>query len=100
MHLTPDEVTFCILAFEGPDRYSRAGGLGVRVTHLAETLASQGYETRLLFIGDPAKPGFESRCEGRLILHRHGGIVAHPLFGALAEKDPCWGRKQRDRACH
>jgi hypothetical protein len=54
MALLTNTVTFCLLSFEGPDQYAQAGGLGVRITHLAETLARQGFETHLFFVGDPA----------------------------------------------
>ena len=72
MMISPDAATFCLLSFEGPDRYAQAGGLGVRITHLAETLARRGFDTHLLFVGDPAAPGREIRREsqGRLTLHR------------------------------
>jgi len=70
MTLAPETATICILSFEGPDRYSLAGGLGVRVTHLAETLARRGFETHLLFVGDPDAPGVEMRQNGKLTLHR------------------------------
>ena len=56
----PDHDEFVILSFEGPDRYALAGGLGVRVTNLAKTLAQQGFTVHLLFIGDPNLPGYES----------------------------------------
>ncbi|HET9095024.1 MAG TPA: glycosyltransferase family 4 protein [Candidatus Baltobacteraceae bacterium] len=49
-----------ILSFEGPDRYSLVGGLGVRVTELARALEQAGIETDLFFIGDPFKPGVEN----------------------------------------
>jgi glycosyltransferase involved in cell wall biosynthesis len=80
MTLSPHAITFCLLAFEGPDRYSLAGGLGVRMTHLAETLAESGFETHLIFIGDPAAPGRELRNDGRLTLHRWGQWISayHP----------------------
>jgi glycosyltransferase involved in cell wall biosynthesis len=61
---------FILMAFEGPDRYAHAGGLGTRVTELSCTLAGQGFETHLCFIGDPALPGYEVRQGGRLHLHR------------------------------
>lgn len=67
---TPETTTCCLLSFEGPDRYALAGGLGVRVTHLAETLARRGFDTHLFFVGDPQAPGREVRAEGRLTLHR------------------------------
>lgn len=68
--LTPDSTVFCLLSFEGPDRYAQAGGLGVRITHLAEALARRGFQTHVFFVGDPDAPGEETRLDGRLILHR------------------------------
>jgi glycosyltransferase involved in cell wall biosynthesis len=59
-----------ILRFEGPDSYTLAGGLGVRVTNLSRALAGLGFTTHILFIGDPRKRGEEIRCGGNLILHR------------------------------
>jgi hypothetical protein len=50
---------FHVLSFEGPDPYSRAGGLASRVEGLTETLATLGFETHLWFIGDPELPGHE-----------------------------------------
>lgn len=92
MMLSPDAVTFCLLSFEGPDPYSQAGGLGVRVTHLAETLAQLGFETHLLFIGDPVAPGLESRLEGRLTLHRWCQWISayHPAGVYDAEDAKLW----------
>lgn len=80
MSLSPHALTFCLLSFEGPDRYALAGGLGVRITHLAETLAERGFETHLIFIGDPHEPGRETRVNGRLTLHRWGQWISayHP----------------------
>ncbi len=69
-HLTPDNTEFVILSFEGPDRYSMAGGLGVRVNHLSFTLSNMGYQTHLFFIGDPGLNGEEVRRGGRLVKHR------------------------------
>ncbi len=68
--ITPDNTLFVLLCFEGPDIYSTAGGLGTRVTELSEALATQGYTTHLIFIGDPTKPSVETRIDGRLILKR------------------------------
>jgi glycosyltransferase involved in cell wall biosynthesis len=59
---------FHILSFEGPDAYARAGGIGSRISGLAQALADQSYETHLWFVGDPRLPGFEQR--DRLSLHR------------------------------
>ncbi len=68
--LGPDNTEFVILSFEGPDRYSRAGGLGVRVDHLSTTLAGMGFRTHLFFVGDPELKGEEVRRHGKLVLHR------------------------------
>ncbi len=61
---------FVLLSFEGPDAYSRAGGLGARVSGLAWALAEEGYETHLFFVGAPDLPGHEIACGGKLHLHR------------------------------
>jgi glycosyltransferase involved in cell wall biosynthesis len=61
-------VQFHILSFEGPDPYSRAGGLASRVEGLSQTLAALGFETHLWYIGTPGLPGHETR--GNLHLHR------------------------------
>ncbi len=68
--ISPANTVFVMLCFEGPDVYSTAGGLGTRVTELGEALATQGYTTHLIFIGDPFKPPVETRVEGRFILKR------------------------------
>jgi len=68
--ITPENTQFVLLCFEGPDVYSTAGGLGTRVTELSEALATQGYKTQLIFIGDPYKPATELRVDGRLTLQR------------------------------
>lgn len=62
------DLQFHLLSFEGPDAYSRAGGLATRVVGLAQTLAARGRETHLWFVGDPDLPGHEQ--EGSLHLHR------------------------------
>jgi glycosyltransferase involved in cell wall biosynthesis len=61
---------FSIVSFEGTDPYSQAGGLGVRVSGLARTLAELRHETHLFFIGDPHRPGEETTHDGWLHLHR------------------------------
>jgi glycosyltransferase involved in cell wall biosynthesis len=68
--ITPRNTQFVILSFEGPDGYSMAGGLGVRMTNMALTLAGMGFLTHFFFIGDPKMAGEEARSRGRLILHR------------------------------
>lgn len=64
------DAVFAVLCFEGPDRYSLAGGLGSRIAGLTEALAAAGAETHLYFVGDPSAPGVERRQDGRLVLHR------------------------------
>ena len=60
MSIAPDNAQFVLLSFEGPDRYSLAGGLGTRVTELARALAQAGFTTHLIFIGDPNLPSVET----------------------------------------
>lgn len=66
----PGNTIFVTLCFEGPDIYSQAGGLGVRVTELSRALAQCGFESHLFFVGDPTKPGDEIGEGGRWHLHR------------------------------
>lgn len=68
--LTPENVVFVMLSFEGPDPYSQAGGLGTRVHNLCETLGEMGFETHLFFIGDPELPPVETLAGGKYIMHR------------------------------
>jgi glycosyltransferase involved in cell wall biosynthesis len=70
VHITPKSTTFVLLSFEGPDVYSQAGGLGVRMKGLSRTLAQLGYETHLFFCGDPDLPSVEVLESGRLLYHR------------------------------
>ncbi|MHB1345234.1 MAG: glycosyltransferase family 4 protein [Thermoleophilia bacterium] len=67
--LTPETVQFVLLSFEGPDEYSMAGGLGVRMKELALELARQGFSTHLVFVGDPDLPA-QSHPHENLVLHR------------------------------
>ncbi|TAN32062.1 glycosyltransferase [bacterium] len=66
----PRRTVFVVLSFEGPDVYSQAGGLGVRVKGLSRSLAKLGYDTHLYFCGDPDLPGEETHEAGRLHHHR------------------------------
>jgi glycosyltransferase involved in cell wall biosynthesis len=75
--LSPDNTVFLVISFEGPDQYAKAGGLGVRVAELSEALADNGYETHLLFIGDPYLPGEETLRGGRLHFHRWCQWISH-----------------------
>jgi glycosyltransferase involved in cell wall biosynthesis len=65
---------FVHLSFEGPDRYSSAGGLGVRVTNLARALAERGAAVDLFFVGDPDLPGVEER-DG-VVMHRWSQAIS------------------------
>ena len=58
---TPATLEIVLIAFEGPDGYSLAGGLGVRVRDLARALAHLGFRTTLVFVGDPGAPSEEMR---------------------------------------
>jgi glycosyltransferase involved in cell wall biosynthesis len=69
------EMQFHILSFEGPDNYSRAGGIASRITGLSQALADAGFETHLWFVGDPGLPGHESR--GQLCRHRWCQWISH-----------------------
>jgi len=77
----PGNAEFVLLSFEGPDRYAQAGGLGVRVTHLAHTLARRGFPTHLFCVGDPDLPDQEQHPGSGLILHRWCQWISryHPL---------------------
>ena len=70
--LSPDSVEFVLLSFEGPDLYSLVGGLAIRMTELAQSLAELGFRVRFYFIGDPNKAPSEEQFDGRLTLHRWG----------------------------
>jgi alpha-amylase len=84
----PAAPTFCVLSFEGPDRYALAGGLGVRVDKLTRTLAERGHDTHLLFVGDPSLPGHERRSPSCLAWHRWcQWISAHHPAGVYDGED-------------
>lgn len=50
---------FHTICFEGPDAYSRAGGIASRITGLNRALAADGFEANLWFVGDPVLPAYE-----------------------------------------
>lgn len=78
LEATPNNSEFVLLSFEGPDQpYSQAGGLGVRVSELAQALAERGFTTHLIFIGDPHRPGEERLLDERLTLHRWCQWISH-----------------------
>ncbi|OGO20733.1 MAG: hypothetical protein A2144_08460 [Chloroflexi bacterium RBG_16_50_9] len=70
MTFSHNDVLFVLLCFEGPDPYSSAGGLGMRVSNLSQTLAELGFQTHFFFVGNPRLKGEETMRDGRLILHR------------------------------
>jgi glycosyltransferase involved in cell wall biosynthesis len=82
LRLTPETLEFVLLSFEGPDQYSMAGGLGVRMKELALELARQGFRTHLVFIGDPDLPAQESPAEN-LTLHRWGQWLSAHYRGGV-----------------
>ncbi|MHB1574897.1 MAG: glycosyltransferase family 4 protein [Candidatus Dormibacteria bacterium] len=63
---------------EGPDQYSQAGGLGVRVAQLSLALAAQGHRVGLFFVGDPALPELEL----------HQGVELHRLAQDVSRNFP------------
>jgi glycosyltransferase involved in cell wall biosynthesis len=81
---------FHVLSFEGPDLYSRAGGLASRADGLVRTLASLGFEAHLWFIGDPDLPGHET--EGTLHLHRWAQWVSRHHPGGVYDGE--WGKHE------
>jgi glycosyltransferase involved in cell wall biosynthesis len=83
--IAPASSLFVLVSFEGPDLYSQAGGLGVRMAGLAHTLADAGHETHLFFIGDPRLPGEETLQDGRLVLHRWGQWISRNTPGGVYE---------------
>ena len=68
--ISPANTMFILLSFEGPDRYSIAGGLGVRIDGLSRALAGSGFRTHVVFVGDPHARPTEVSSRGRLVLHR------------------------------
>lgn len=86
--LDPSNAEFVAIAFEGPDPYAQAGGLGVRMTGLTRALARRGFPVHFFFVGDPRLPGREQ--EGSLSLYRWGQWISryHPegVYAAEYEK--------------
>jgi glycosyltransferase involved in cell wall biosynthesis len=81
--------TYVILSFEGPDVYSRAGGLGVRAAELAQALAARGNETHLYFVGDPSLPALETPQQ-HLTWHRWCQWISHYHPGGTYDGE--WGK--------
>lgn len=78
-----------VLAFEGPDRYSMVGGLGVRATELSIATAQAGFNTDLIFVGDPALPAVERRGNGLTLRRWCQWISAYHPGGVY---DGEWGK--------
>jgi len=74
-------LAFALISMEGPDQYSQAGGLGVRVTQLSRALAATGAPTRLYFVGDPQLPANEVREEVEFV--RIGQEVSREVPGGV-----------------
>lgn len=81
---------FHVLSFEGPDAYSRAGGLASRADGLVRTLANLNFETHLWFVGDPRLPGEEQHDS--LHLHRWAQWVSHHHPGGVYDGE--WGKHE------
>ena len=64
----PDKLPFHLVSFEGPDPYSRAGGLASRMDGLSRALTGLGFETHLWFVGDPDQPAAQRTAD---VLHLH-----------------------------
>src|SRR5579871_2014117 len=88
--LTPENAEFAIISFEGPDEYSRAGGLAVRVRDLCETLSAAGFRTHLFFVGDPTLPAVKE--QGNLVLHRWSQWISAYHPGGVYDGE--WGKLQ------
>ncbi len=82
---------FHILSFEGPDPYSRVGGLATRVEGLTQALAGQGYETHLWYLGDPDLPEYER--QGNLHLHRWCQWVSRHHSGGVYDGEHAKARE-------
>ncbi len=80
-----------ILAFEGPDRYSLVGGLGVRVTELATALDEAGLRTDLIFVGDPHLEPVERRGASLTLRRWCQWISLHHPQGVY---DGEWGKME------
>jgi glycosyltransferase involved in cell wall biosynthesis len=73
------------LSFEGPDPYSRAGGLAVRVSTLDEAIAATGVPVDLYFVGDPSAAAIEHRRG--VTLHRWCQSISAGAAGGVYEAE-------------
>jgi glycosyltransferase involved in cell wall biosynthesis len=76
-----------ILSFEGPDRYASIGGLGTRVTQMANALGAAGCVVDLIFVGDPASAAVEKK--GNVTLRRWSQWISahHPRNAYDGERE-------------
>ncbi|MGC1406719.1 MAG: glycosyltransferase [Candidatus Dormiibacterota bacterium] len=74
-------LAFALISMEGPDQYSQAGGLGVRVAQLSRALAASGSPTSLYFVGNPELPAREL-WEG-VELYRLGQEISREFPGGV-----------------
>jgi len=96
---TAETLEVVMVCFEGPDRYSMAGGLGVRARELCRALADAGLRTTLVFCGDADAPPTEVVDGVRLvrwaqdISRRHPAGVYDGEYAKIANIDaylPAW----------
>jgi glycosyltransferase involved in cell wall biosynthesis len=87
--------TYVVLSFEGPDVYSRAGGLGVRAAELSQALAARGNETHLYFVGDPSLSS-EEKPQTNLTWHRWCQWVSHHHPAGVYDGE--WGKVEDFRS--
>lgn len=87
------DTQFHTICFEGPDAYSRAGGIASRITGLNRALAADGFEAHLWFVGDPRLP--DNEIADGVHLHRWCQWISeyHPGGVYQGEED-----KRRDFA--
>ncbi|HVC22461.1 MAG TPA: glycosyltransferase [Candidatus Dormibacteraeota bacterium] len=81
MDSTSSRLAFALIAMEGPDQYSQAGGLGVRVSQLSRALAAGRNPTRIYFVGDP-EAAAEEMWEG-VQLRRLGQEISREFPGGV-----------------
>ncbi|MBV8195549.1 MAG: glycosyltransferase family 4 protein [Candidatus Dormibacteraeota bacterium] len=75
---TPRTLDVVMVSFEGPDQYSQAGGLGVRARELCRGFAQRGFNTTLVFVGDPGRPATEQNEDVNLVRWAQSSSRKHP----------------------
>ncbi len=90
---TPETFEIAMVSFEGPDRYSQAGGLGVRAKEMCRAFAAAGFRTSLYFVGDPDRPREEVVDGLRLVRICQAQSRQHPAGvydGEQAKIEAMW----------